>query len=111
MAVIPAPTGQPIVGNQWWWQNPLDPYYDAKGIVGNASDTVKQAVNIAKTVKKVVTTPVQAATTTADAVSYGVTYAKYWGIWVGLFALGLVLIIKGLGISTPTPTKIVPVPV
>jgi hypothetical protein len=37
-------------------------------------------------------------------------YMKYAAIWGGLFILGLVLIVKGLGVSTPSPTKIVPVP-
>lgn len=38
-------------------------------------------------------------------------YFKYAAIWGGLFILGLILIVKGLGVSAPNPTKIVPVPV
>ena len=37
-------------------------------------------------------------------------YFKYAAIWVGLFVLALVLLVKGLGVSTPSATKIIPVP-
>lgn len=68
-------------------------------------------VQAGKTAYGVGKTVVQGATTTADAVSYVVNNAKYAAIWAGLFVLGLVLIVKGLGVSTPSPSKIVPVPV